>query len=101
LAPIRRSHLSGHDRQPQFKPIERSPAVENPPCTRSNSPARSGVATIPISVDAEALHSAAATLSRAIQVNATEACTVEGSVHKSIELTVNFSAGLFQALDAA
>ena len=39
----------------------------------------SGVATIPIRLDSDALHTAAATLPRAIAVNAIDDCTVDGS----------------------
>src|SRR5271155_5656229 len=43
-----------------------------------------GVATMPIRLDAEAPHRAAATLPPAIEVKATEACTVEGKVQRNI-----------------
>ena len=39
---------------------------------------------MPTRLDAEALHKAAATLPPAMEVNATEACTVDGSVHRNI-----------------
>ena len=39
---------------------------------------------MPIRLEADALHRAAATLPPAIEVNATEACTVEGKVHRNI-----------------
>ena len=38
---------------------------------------------MPMMLDAEALHSAAATLPPAIEVKATDACTVEGNVHRN------------------
>ena len=36
----------------------------------------------------EALHSAAVTLPPAIEVKATEACIVEGKVHKTVIMTI-------------
>ena len=55
--------------------------AENPPCALSNSPASSGVSRMPNRFDAVAAHSAAATLPRAMEVNAIEDCTVDGSRH--------------------
>ncbi len=52
-----------------------------PPCTASNRPTRRGVSTMPIRLDSEALTTAAGTLPPAIEVNAIDDCTVEGSVH--------------------
>ena len=44
----------------------------------------SGVTTMPNRFETEALHSAAATLPRAIEVKAIEDCTVEGSTQTNI-----------------
>jgi hypothetical protein len=64
-------------------PTDRSAFSENPPDVFSARPASSGVRNIPRRLDAEALHSAAATFPPAIDVKATEACTVEGKVQRN------------------
>ena len=46
-------------------------------------PTSSGVSTMPMMLDSEALHSAAGTLPPAIEVNTTDACTVDGSVQRN------------------
>ncbi len=49
------------------------------PCEVSSSATRAGVTTMPKRLDTEALHSAAGTLPRAIEVKAIDDCTVDGS----------------------
>ena len=58
-----------------------TPRAETPPCALSSIPASSGVSRMPSRLEAVAAHSAAATLPRAIEVNAIEDCTVDGSTH--------------------
>src|SRR5271167_49885 len=54
---------------------------------------------MPTRLDAEALHKAAATLPPAIEVNATEACTVEGRVHRNIRPSTICGANRAEASD--
>jgi hypothetical protein len=49
-----------------------------------NNITRTGVSTIPIRLENEALQTAAATLPLAIEVNAIDDCTVEGKQHRNI-----------------
>src|SRR3546814_2941437 len=51
------------------------------PWLASSRPTSSGVSTMPSRFDIEALTTAAATLPPAIEVNAIDDCTVDGSVH--------------------
>ncbi len=58
---------------------------ENPPlCVCIRKAASSGVAKMPIRLEAEALHRAAATLPRAMDVKAMEDCTVDGRTQRNI-----------------
>src|ERR1700677_3859357 len=54
------------------------------PWALSSNPTSAGVSTIPNMLDTEALHRAAGTLPRAIEVKAIEDCTVEGSTQTNI-----------------
>jgi hypothetical protein len=60
-----------------------TPFSDSPPAAPSSRPASSGVSTMPSRLESEALHSAAGTLPPAIEVNTTEACTADGSVHRN------------------
>ena len=64
-------------------PIDRRAFKENQPCDFSAKPASNGVTNMPIMLEAEALQSAAGTLPPAIDVNATDACTVDGKVQRN------------------
>ena len=46
-------------------------------------PTSSGVRKMPSKFEAEALHTAAGTLPRAIEVKAIDDCTVDGSTHRN------------------
>ena len=59
----------------------RGPRTRRARC--SSSPASSGVSRMPTRLDAVAAQSAPATLPRAIEVNAIEDCTVDGSTHST------------------
>ncbi|MOA03440.1 hypothetical protein D3C78_1229470 [compost metagenome] len=52
------------------------------PCTFINSPTSSGETKIPSRLEAEALHTAAATLPPASEVKAMADCTVAGRMHR-------------------
>ena len=54
------------------------------PCVESSKATSTGVTPMPTRFDTEALHRAAGTLPRPIEVKAMEDCTVEGSTHRNI-----------------
>ena len=58
-------------------------SIRAPPLVFISSTTSSGVSAIPTMLDSDALTSAAETLPRAIEVNAIEDCTVEGTRHKN------------------
>ena len=60
-----------------------------------NKPTSTGVKNIPIIFDADALHIAAATFPRAIDVKAIDDCTVDGStqIYKTPKYNVGVSSG--------
>ena len=59
------------------------PSTRGAPLACISSTASSGVATTPSMLDSDALTMAAGTLPCAIEVNAMEDCTVEGTRHKN------------------
>ena len=63
-------------------PIESQALGPSDWCGTTNRLTSSGVTKMPIRVEAEALHTAAATLPRAIEVKAIDDCTVAGNMHK-------------------
>ena len=82
--PIRRSTAAQAGRQRNsrsWSTTSPTPRAEKPPVVL-NSPASSGVSSIPSRLDAVAAHSAAAP-PRAIEVNAIEDCTVDGTAHSN------------------
>ncbi len=64
-----------------------------------NSPTITGVRKMPITLDRVALHTAAGTLPRAMEVKAIEDCTVEGSRHRNSTPAV--MPGLIQPVPSA
>jgi hypothetical protein len=59
-----------------------TPRPATDPFTTS-APTSSGVMKIPTRLDAEALHTAAATFPRAMAVKPIDDCTVDGSMHRN------------------
>ena len=59
------------------------PSMCGPPVVCMSSTARSGVSTTPSMFDSDALTIAAGTLPGAIEVNAIEDCTVDGTRHRN------------------
>ena len=65
--------------------MSRTAPSEMPPVpVNRNTVTSNGVSTMPIRLENEALQIAAATLPRAIEVNAIEDCTVDGRQHRNI-----------------
>src|SRR4029079_8012882 len=59
------------------------PGAMPAPCVWISAATSSGVSTMPIRLENDALHTAARTLPRAIDVNAIDDCTVAGNVHRN------------------
>ena len=59
------------------------PSILGPPAVCMSSTTRSGVSTTPRMLDSDALTIAAGTLPLAIEVNAMEDCTVDGTRHRN------------------
>ena len=88
--------ISGRDRWPatngtiscsRMLPIESSEAAAPARSVETSSPTSSGVTNTPSRVEADALHTAAGMLPRAIDVKAMADCTVAGSTHRYITPT--------------
>ena len=65
-----------------MRPIESNEFVAAM-CGSTTRPTSTGVTNTPSIVDADALHTAAGMLPRAIDVNAIADCTVAGSTHRN------------------
>ena len=63
--------------------------LKPPPFESRSSTTSSGVRTMPKRLETEALHRAAATLPRAIEVKAIEDCTVEGRMQTKISPAIS------------
>ncbi|GGU74308.1 hypothetical protein GCM10010211_45200 [Streptomyces albospinus] len=78
----RRSNCPARNGSSSWQTIETSECAEKPPPC-STSPARSGVTTIPTMLENDPAQIAAATLPRAMEVNAIDDWTVDGTRHRN------------------
>jgi hypothetical protein len=74
--------LPGEEWQQQVQRDQASAVQRRPSMSLEQQAHNSGVSTMPMMLESEALQSAAGTLPPAIEVNITEACTAEGKVQR-------------------